>query len=142
MIIVDGSNHVLGRISSIVAKKVLSGEQVFLINAEKIVVIGKKDVVMKKFVTRQGLTTKGNQRRNPKFPRTPHAIVKRTIQGMLPYPRKRGIEALKKFRAFTGVPRELEGKELIVFEKALNKSDHSFLTVGEISTNLGVKWQQ
>ncbi len=140
MMIVDGSNHVLGRLASIVAKKLLKGEQVFVVNVEKIVVVGKKDAVMEKWERRQGLTTKGNQERNPKFPRMPDRLVKYTVRGMLPFPKMRGRIALKKFKAFIGMPRELQGKPVQTLEKALHKERQSSMTVGEISSMLGAKW--
>ena len=40
MIYIDASDMVLGRLSSFVAKELLKGEQVHIVNAEKAVVIG------------------------------------------------------------------------------------------------------
>ena len=39
-IIVDATNQILGRLSSIVAKKLLEGYKVIIVNAEKAVVSG------------------------------------------------------------------------------------------------------
>ncbi len=141
MIVVNGENHVLGRLCSLIAKKLMKGEKIYVVNAEKIIVVGKKSAVMEKFVRRQGLTIKGSQTRNPKFPKMPDRLVKYALRGMVPYPERRGREALKNFRAFIGVPKELEGKELQKFEGAMHRAEQSFMTMGEISTKLGAKWE-
>lgn len=141
MIVIDGTDHVLGRLCSAVAQKLLKGKQlVYIVNAEKIVIVGKEEAVMHKFIARQGLTVKGNLSRVPKFPRMPDRLVKYAVRGMLPYPERRGRIALKKFKAFIGVPKELEGKKFSQVENAKNKASFSSMTMGQISTKLGVKW--
>lgn len=140
MIVIDGSNHVFGRLASEVAKKVLSGEDVCVVNAEKVVITGKKEIVIQKFRHRLGLVAKGNQSRSPKFPKHPDKLLKRSVRGMLPYPGSRGRVAIKKFKAYIGVPKEFEGKKLEQIQSALNKPEHMTVTVGEISKTLGAKW--
>ncbi|MDO8633962.1 MAG: 50S ribosomal protein L13 [archaeon] len=140
MMIIDGSNHIFGRLASVVAKKVLKGEDVFVVNAEKVVITGKKEAVIKKFRRRLGFVTKGNQALSPKFPKHPDKLLKRSVRGMLPYPELRGRMAIKKFKAFIGVPKEFEGKKLEQIQSALSKPEHRTVTVGEISKTLGAKW--
>ncbi|MBI4044712.1 MAG: 50S ribosomal protein L13 [Candidatus Diapherotrites archaeon] len=141
MIIIDGSNHVFGRLASAVAKRIISGnEDVCVVNAEKVVITGKKEVVMQKFRRRLGFVTKGNQSNSPKFPKHPDRLLKRSVRGMLPYPELRGRMAIKKFKAFIGVPKEFEGKKFEQITGALSKPQHRTVTVGEISRALGAKW--
>ncbi len=141
MIVIDGSNLVLGRLASVVAKRVLKrSERVCIVNAEKIVVLGDRSSVMEKFVRRRELKSKGNPRKGPKFHRTPVGIVKYAIRGMLPWKSSRGKSAFKNVRVYLGVPKEFEGASFEVLEDAVNKSNKGFLTVGEVSRSLGAKW--
>ena len=38
--------------------------------------------------------------------------MKRTIRGMLPYKRPRGVDAMKRIKCYVGVPMQLVGKEM------------------------------
>ena len=42
MLIIDGKNHVLGRLASVVSKRLLEGERVAIVNAEEILISGKR----------------------------------------------------------------------------------------------------
>ena len=43
MMIINGEGHILGRLASVVSKKLLDGEEVVVLNAEKIMLTGNKD---------------------------------------------------------------------------------------------------
>ena len=45
--IIDASNLILGRMASVVAKRLLQGENIIVVNAEKAVVSGKKKAVVR-----------------------------------------------------------------------------------------------
>ena len=47
MKIIDGTNAVLGRLASYVAKKVLKGEEVIILNCEHILITGNKKSIRK-----------------------------------------------------------------------------------------------
>ncbi|MFH1257210.1 MAG: 50S ribosomal protein L13 [Candidatus Diapherotrites archaeon] len=139
--VIDGTNAVLGRLSSIVASKALKGEKVLIVNAEKIVVSGKKEIHFADFQHKIDLKSKGNPRKGPKYSRTPHKMVKKTIEGMMPNSR-RGEKAIKNVRVFIGVPEELKGKENEI--KKLPGTERKFkakyITIGELSEHFGMKW--
>ena len=44
MIVIDASGHILGRLSTNVAKRILNGEDVIVVNAEKAIIIGPKEL--------------------------------------------------------------------------------------------------
>jgi large subunit ribosomal protein L13 len=138
--IIDGSNQVLGRVASNVAKRLLKGERVYIVNAEKIVVTGKKENVLVKFKRRIDLHAKGNPLKAPKFPRTPHGLVRMSIRGMLPFKRQTGKQAFKRLRVYIGVPEELKDAKLEKIESAENKLSENFTLVEDISKSLGAKW--
>ena len=45
--IIDGEGLVLGRLASTVSKRLLNGEEITIVNAEKIIISGNKDYLKK-----------------------------------------------------------------------------------------------
>ncbi len=107
MIVIDGTNMVFGRMASQIAKKVIGGEEVHLINAEKIVIKGNPAQIGQRYLTKRGLRHKGTPERSPVWSRVPHMLVKRMIRGMLPMKSSRGKVALGKLMVYTGNPKKL-----------------------------------
>jgi large subunit ribosomal protein L13 len=137
--IIDGEGLLLGRLASNVARRLLDGEEIAIVNAEKTVISGSRARVLGNYnVKRQ----RGSREGGPFFPRRPDQILKRTIRGMLPYKRQRGAEALKNVRTYVGVPVEFQGKvmETIsdVHMNTLNNPQH--VTLGAVSSFLGAKY--
>jgi large subunit ribosomal protein L13 len=68
--------------------------------------------------------------------------MKRTIRGMLPYKRPRGVEAFKNIKAYVGIPVEFAGKDMEVPEEVhINRLNNpNYVTLGAVSTFLGAKF--
>ena len=116
MKLIDGKGAVLGRLASYVAKQALRGEDVVILNCEKVIITGNKKDIQDKF--REKRTKVGSGQKGPKHSRNPERIVKRTIRGMLPNHRRgRGKQALKKIMCYNGIPREFENEKKIVAGK-------------------------
>lgn len=141
MMVIDGTNSVLGRLSTDVAKRLLRRKHVHIVNAEKVVVTGTKEGIMPKFRTRMEISPKGNPHKGPKYSRMPDKIVRRAIRGMLPWKTPTGRAAYKNLRVHISVPEELEGKPLEKVAAAENRREKGFMTVAEISRMLGAKWE-
>lgn len=107
MQVIDGTNMIFGRLASRVAKKLVSGEEVHLINAEKLVIMGNPKEIQQRYLTKRGLRNKGTPERSPVWPKIPHMLVKRMISGMLPHENSRGKAALGRLRVYTGNPKKL-----------------------------------
>jgi large subunit ribosomal protein L13 len=114
-IVIDGNNAILGRLASYVAKQVLLGKEIAIINSEKIVISGKPRSIIKEYkvMKKRG----GSSLKGPFFPTKPERIVKRTIKGMLPHRKGRGSEALKKVKCYEGIPEEFKDSKKIVSGK-------------------------
>ena len=138
MAVIDGSNLILGRLSTAVAGRLLKGEQIQIVNAEKIVISGSKENIVKRFKTKLGLKAKGNPMKGPKFSRVPDKIVKNAIIRMLPHKKETGRRALKNLRVYTGVPKELEEEKFEKMAGAENRLRKDFITVAELSASFGV----
>ena len=80
--VIDGEGLILGRLSSMVAKRLLNGEFIELVNAEKIVVSGAKKMIIEREKEFLGV---GGHEKGPVHYRQPHRIVRKTIRGMLPH---------------------------------------------------------
>lgn len=138
-VVVDGSGLILGRMASIVAKKLLEGHRVVIVNAEKIVVSGRPSEVVKAY-KRTILSVKSHQayKWRPKRPRSPVSLVKDTVRGMLPKDNRRGRDALSRLRVYVGVPEEYKGRELVKFKEAdSSRLAGGFVELGRIAYELG-----
>ncbi len=136
MAIIDATDAPIGRLASIVAKRLLKGEEIFIVNAEKAIITGNKNEIKERYRRKREIG--GTKRKGPFFPRMPHLILKRTVRGMLPYQQPKGRKAYKRLKVFIGIPDELKDKEIekIEFKKSLN-----YITLKELSEYLGVKWK-
>ncbi|HQD26823.1 MULTISPECIES: 50S ribosomal protein L13 [Methanoculleus] len=137
--VIDADGLLLGRMASIVAQRALAGEEIAIVNAEKAIVSGSKAQVLENYNTKR---MRGSREGGPFFPRRPDQIVKRTIRGMLPYKRERGVAAFKRIKAYVGVPAEFSGAEAESIPEAHidRLSSPRYVTIGTISSNLGAKY--
>ena len=96
-IIYDGEGAVFGRLASVVAKDLLKGEAVDVVNCEKIVISGDKKLLAKKILAKREMGSGGSMK-GPKYPRTNEKLVKRMIRGMLPWDRMKGRDAFRRLK--------------------------------------------
>lgn len=136
-IVVDADGLILGRMASVVAKRLLEGERIEIVNAEGAVVSGKRLKVIKDW---KEFLEVGGRGRGPVHWRRPNTIVRRTIRGMIPYRKARGKDAFRRLRVHIGVPEELidVDKESITDAHA-SRLGGRYVTVGEIAENIGWK---
>lgn len=131
--LVDGDGMVLGRLASEVANRARAGEEVRIVNADKVVITGDRDEVFHRYKAKYD---RGDKDHGPNFPRRPDRILKRTVRGMLPHRKSSGQTAYRNVRAYVGIPRELEGQDTIRVDDAELRS-REYVTLGEVSKFLG-----
>ncbi|GGM73156.1 50S ribosomal protein L13 [Thermogymnomonas acidicola] len=136
MMVIDADNAVYGRLSTFVAKKLLEGEEVTILNADKVVVTGSRDFIINRFRERREI---GSVRKGPYYPKTSREILRRSIGDMLPKKKTRGKEALHRCKVYSGFPEAFKGAQVVRVEKAMNRKVNGFVTLGEISRLLGQK---
>ena len=90
MRIYNGEGMVLGRMATVIAKESLLGEEVKVVNCEKMIISGKKTNTVAQ--EKQKRDRKGYPLKSAKFSRLPDRYVRRTIRGMLPWKQARGKE--------------------------------------------------
>lgn len=139
-VVIDGSGHLLGRTASVVAKKLLSGERIVIVNGERLVISGNPDHQMETYAAKLEIKTIHSPRHTPHHFRRPDMYVKRSVRGMLPHKKPRGREALRRLTVYIGTPREYaEKKPLAIPEAAASKLRARSMTVGELLKRFG--WQ-
>ncbi|MEM3977015.1 MAG: 50S ribosomal protein L13, partial [Thermoplasmata archaeon] len=126
MKIIDATDHVLGRLSSTIAKMLLQGEEIIVINAEKSVVTGKKEFIFKNYLEKW---QRGSVRKGPHYPRMPDRIFRRTVRGMLPFKSSHGREAYRRLKVYIGVPNTMDPKNAEKIDKAVYKKVRSKITL-------------
>lgn len=133
--VVDASGCVAGRLATVLAKRLLMGETLDVVNAEKALVSGHPDAVKARYTFKQEV---GTRRKGPFLDRQAHLLLKRTVRGMLPYQLPNGRAALKRLKCHLGVPPELKAEKAETIESA-KKQPKMFLTLLDVSRHLGAK---
>jgi len=142
MRIINAEGLILGRLASKVAKMLLEGEEVVIVNAEKAIITGNREDIFAKYKQRTELRTRTNPRRGPFYPKRSDEIVRRTVRGMLPWKTDRGRKAFKRLKVYVGVPKEFEDRELeTIIEAHMSRlATPKYVTVGEVAKFLGGKF--
>jgi large subunit ribosomal protein L13 len=133
--IIDADGAVLGRLCTVVAKRLLNGEEIAVVNSEKAIVTGKKDMVKAHYKHEREV---GTYRKGPFYPRMPDRLVKRTVRGMIPYQSPHGRVAYRRLKCYIGVPIALKNQPVEKVPTA-QKKVANFMTIQEICKFLGAK---
>ncbi|MFH1470693.1 MAG: 50S ribosomal protein L13 [Candidatus Micrarchaeota archaeon] len=138
MKIIDAKGCVLGRVGSRVAKMLLTGEEVALVNAGEAVLSGNPQSTTEKFIARRSAKNRANPEHSPHWPRRPDLLVRRMLRGMLPYRTTRGRLAFKRLKVYTAQPAELSKAEVLEMTSA-SKLRTDSITINELCKNLGYR---
>jgi large subunit ribosomal protein L13 len=134
-VIIDAKGLILGRMASNVAKRLLQGEKIVILNAEKAAISGKKQQIVQK---RKTFLEVGHPRKGPNHPRRPDRIVSKTVRGMLPRRKPKGQAAYKRLRVYLGAPLEFKDKQSqTILEASADKLKSPYITVGELAKEIG-----
>ena len=133
--IVNAEGLILGRMASKVAKKLLNGEEVIIVNAEKIVLSGKRK---SRIAEAKEFLEVGAPERGPFHYRRPDRMVRKTVGGMLPIRQPKGKIALARLKVFMGIPEELKKQKMETFTEAqAAKLKGPSLTLGQLAKEVG-----
>ena len=136
--LINADGLILGRMASKVAKKLLSGEKVIIVNAEKAIISGKKK---SKVAEAKEFLEVGAPRRGPFHYRRPDRILRKTVRGMLPFKQPKGKTALRKLKVFISVPEDLKDQQMITLKEAqAEKLKGPYFTLAELAKEIG--WNQ
>ncbi|KAF4355313.1 hypothetical protein F8388_026583 [Cannabis sativa] len=151
-VVIDARHHMLGRLSSIVAKELLNGQKVVIVRCEEICMSGglvRQKMKYMRFL-RKRMNTKPSH--GPIHFRAPAKILWRTIRGMIPHKTKRGAAALARLKAYEGVPPPYDKIKRMVIPDALKEmtclncsiirvlrlqAGHKYCLLGQLSSEVG-----
>lgn len=143
-ILVDAKGHLLGRLASITAKQLLSGQKVTVVRCEEINMSGtffRNKLKYMAFLRKRCLI---NPQRGAFHFRAPSRIFYRTIRGMIPHKTARGAAALERLKVFEGVPPPYDKKKRLVVPQALRvlrlAPGRKFTTLKRLSHEFGWKY--
>ena len=139
MAVIDANNLILGRMASLVARRLLNGEEINIINAEKVIISGRRDATFERY---KRYIDRGSREFGPHFPRRPDQIVARTIRGMIPHKKMTGREAYDRLKVYIGVPPELSKEQANTLQEAsiTRLSTSNYTVLGDLSKRLGSKF--
>lgn len=135
---VDATNQVAGRLSSKVAKLLISGRKVVVVNAEKSLISGSRTSVMRQWQEKLEISSHVNPIYGPIHPRRPDNILKRMVRGMVPRKKPKGDMAMKRLRVYVGLPQDVDAAKLTQFkDAAASRPIPVYVTMKELSKTLG-----
>jgi large subunit ribosomal protein L13 len=133
--LVNADGQILGRMGSKVAKRLLNGEEVVILNAEKAVISGKRK---SKIAEAKEFLEVGAPERGPFHYRRPDRYLRKSMRGMLPFRAPKGKSAYKRLKVYMGIPAEFQNQPMISFDDASSadlKGPH--LTLAELAKEIG-----
>jgi len=134
--VVNAEGLILGRLCTHVAKRLLNGEEIVVVNAEKAIVSGRRAQLFE-FYRHRRKRGKSHLTKGPYYPRTADRIIKRSVRGMVEYRKPSGRAALKRLRVYLGVPNEFGNSKLETIESAKKPHLAKYVYLEEITKELG-----
>ena len=138
LIVVDGTDHIAGRLCSNVAKLLLKGNRVSVVNCDKILLSGNRKSIVEEYKAFLEIASILHPKHGPFHPRRPDTMISRMIRGMLPRKKPSGQAALKRLRAYIGVPKELRSFKKIQFDNSkIRKSSSYYTSMSSLGRTIG-----
>lgn len=136
--IVDATDLVLGRFSSQVAKELMNGKDVVVVNSDKAVISGNEKYTLSEYDAWTKIHSLVDPKQGPFHPKSSGDLVRRTVRGMLPMKKPKGRNAYNRLEAHSDVPKKFEGNETKTYPKSNveNLNTRRFIRLGELSKRL------
>merc|ERR1711881_733623 len=142
-VVIDAQDHLAGRLGAVVAKELLRGNSVTIVRCEGIFITGNfyrnKLIMLEKMNKR----TNTNPKDGPFHHRSPAAVLKRMIRGMLPHKTGRGQAAYARLNTYDGCPTPFDTVKKFKIPSALkvtrSKPGRKIASLGRLCHELG--WQ-
>jgi large subunit ribosomal protein L13 len=132
--VIDAKGHIMGRLASNIAERIINGEEIVVLNAESVIITGAKEMVFAEFKAK---VDRGQIRKGPYYPRRADLLLKRTIRGMIPWTTTTGREAYRRIHVFVGSPEQFNDVEKQTVEEAMRLRTGKYTTLGAVAKFLG-----
>lgn len=137
-VVVDSTDHIAGRLASHVAKMLLEGNRVTLVNCEKIMISGSRSSIIREYRDFLEIASILHPRHGPFHPRRPDTIMERMVRGMLPRKKPSGRAAHKRLRTYIGVPDSVRPLKKIRIQKArIRRAAPEYTTMADLGRTVG-----
>ncbi|KAM0688391.1 60S ribosomal protein L16A [Conglomerata obtusa] len=142
-LVINGTNHIAGRLASKIAKNLLEGTQVTVLFAENITYafpLARARKIYESYLHKRCVV---NPRKGPYHYVEPSKYFTRMVKRMLPHKKTKGANALKRLSVYESCPDEFQCVEKVVNAECLRdfKSNpiRKFCTFGELLKDFGWK---
>jgi len=137
-IVVNGAGCIAGRLCSHVAKLILKGNRVTIVNAEEAVLSGHRYKTIQLYKEHLEISSATNPMHGPFHPRRPDRILTKMVRGMMPKRKASGIEAFKRLRVYISIPNQLRNSAMKSFEDSkITKPMSNYITMGDLAKEIG-----
>lgn len=137
-IVVDSTDHIAGRLASHVAKMLLEGNRVTLINCEKIMISGSRSSIIREYRDFLEIASILHPKHGPFHPRRPDTMMERMIRGMLPRKKPSGLAAHKRLRTHIGVPDSVRSlKKIRIPNAQIRRAAPQYTTMADLGRTIG-----
>eukprot|EP00538_Stauroneis_constricta_P009266 CAMPEP_0119558582 /NCGR_PEP_ID=MMETSP1352-20130426/10878_1 /TAXON_ID=265584 /ORGANISM="Stauroneis constricta, Strain CCMP1120" /LENGTH=201 /DNA_ID=CAMNT_0007605977 /DNA_START=47 /DNA_END=652 /DNA_ORIENTATION=+ len=144
--IIDGRDHLLGRLASIVAKELLAGQSIVIVRCDEMAVSGSLVRNRTKYAQFRKKRMNTNPSRGPFHFKSPAMMVWRTIRGMVHQKCARGQEAFSRLSTFDGIPAPYDKQKRVVVPAALRvmrlKPGRDYTIIGDLANSIGWKHKE
>ena len=143
--VIDGKDHLVGRLASIVAKNALNGQKVVVVRCESLVLSGSHFRNKLKYAEYLRKRCVVNPTRGPVHFRAPSRMFYRVLRGMVPHKTPRGAAALARVKLFEGVPAPYDKVKRVVVPDALRvlrlKPGRKWCRLDRLAAEVGWKYR-
>jgi large subunit ribosomal protein L13Ae len=142
VVVIDGKDHICGRLAAVVAKQLLSGQRVVIVRAERVILTGQIERHIREWLLFTNRQSNCNPAKGgPWHLKAPAKLIWRTIRGMLPHKTARGAAALARLKVFEGCPHPYSVQKKVVVTNALRAvmldSFRKYTYLGDFSSRVG-----
>ncbi len=141
-IIFNAEGLILGRVANAVARRLLIGGTVYVVNAEKAVVSGKRSSLVRQWKDFLKVKSVANPKYGPFHSRRPDRILHDAVCGMLPMDKASGRFCLRRLRVYVGIPETLKESAMeTIPEAGSERLKGRYVLLGELAAEIGWKRQ-
>ncbi len=134
--VINGKNRVLGRLACEAINEAKKGKQVKIINAEDIIITGRRKNTVKRYQDKFNLRNIGNPKKSPKIvSRRPDLFVKGRIRRMLAKEKSMNKKIKKRIKAYIGNPENLKAET----KQNKEKLSKPHITIEKLCQEIGKK---
>merc|ERR1712137_658982 len=141
VVVIDCKNHLMGRLASVIAKELLSGQKIVCVRTEDIAIAGSlhRNKLRQEHWLRKRTNT--NPKKGPIHYRTPARMLWRVVRGMIPHKTARGQAALERLTTYEGIPHPFDKMKRKVLPAAIRdlrlRPGRKFTRLGDLAASIG-----